>query len=54
MINIVNRQLSGKNLFSDLNDHDLEHELYTDDPHSSQLKEKIHYPATTDIREALQ
>ena len=41
MINIVNRQLSGKNIFSDLNDHDLEHELHTVDSHSSQLKKKI-------------
>ena len=47
LINIVNRQLSGKNLFSDFNDHDLEHELHTEDPHSSQLKKKIIEKYTT-------
>ena len=31
LINLVNRQLSSKNLFSELNDHDIDHELHTED-----------------------
>lgn len=41
MIHAINQQLSHECLFPELNEHDLEHEILTEDLHSSQLLKKI-------------
>ena len=41
MIHAINQQLAPECLFPELNEHDLEHEILTEDLHSSQLLRKI-------------
>ena len=41
LVHTINQHLANKDLFSMLNNHDLEHETLTEDLHSSQLMKKI-------------
>ena len=41
LVNTINQHLANKGLFPMLQDHDIEHEILTEDLHSSQLTKKI-------------
>ena len=41
MVHLINQELASKYLFPELNEHDVEHEMLTEDLHSSQLLKTI-------------